>query len=485
MASRGTRVGHRGAPSHWIMGTGKWSDNGLWFDQSVWVDADEVSDASSLTIVNGTGGDTIRAMLALAGLTITNGASGEDIRTALNAALAETTGATIANSEGGVSVRTKINAHLRTVTTGFVAYGDSLTEGSSASPTYPARLAVISGKSVLNRGTVGQPLSSLDSDFATDAAPDYDEMTANTLVVWGGINDILNVPGTTAASLEVSLRSICAKAIAAGYKVLVCTVLPSQHTSMDMDTEEPVRLAFNAAMRLEWEEYADGLVDLAADERLDDATDTDVYQSDKLHMTAYGHDIVAELVLEASGAARAATTFAASTYKTSSITLSADRLTAFGDGGAYSTAAISDYIGSGRVCVAFTYVDGLSAVGFTNGFHPFDGTTQDRIGINAPNNMAAWFDGVIYNGASQVGSSLGAWSAGDVLRVALDMDLRLIWFKRNSGDWNGSGAADPAAGTGGLSLPAGGDVRFACHPDTAGMILDTDPTGKPTGFTGL
>ena len=42
---------------------------------------------------------------------------------------------------------------------------------------------------------------------------------------------------------------------------------------------------------------------------------------------------------------------------------------------------------------------------------------------------------------------------GDVIGIALDVGAQLAWFRvAPSGNWNGSGTANPATGTGGLSL---------------------------------
>jgi hypothetical protein len=111
----GTRVGARGAASHWIMGASAWSDNGLWFDQSVWVDSDAPADLTAAAIANGEDGASARAkinaaLLALGAETFENGADGLSIRTLLNDTFAAATGQTIANGDGGRVVRDKINA---------------------------------------------------------------------------------------------------------------------------------------------------------------------------------------------------------------------------------------------------------------------------------------------------------------------------------------------------------------------------------------
>jgi hypothetical protein len=47
---------------------------------------------------------------------------------------------------------------------------------------------------------------------------------------------------------------------------------------------------------------------------------------------------------------------------------------------------------------------------------------------------------------------LGVSSDGDVFGFAVDLDADLIWVRRNTGNWNASGTANPATGVGGLSI---------------------------------
>lgn len=61
------------------------------------------------------------------------------------------------------------------------------------------------------------------------------------------------------------------------------------------------------------------------------------------------------------------------------------------------------------------------------------------------------------NNASVVTSGIGTGSTGDVISLAIDMDAKRLWLRKNAGSWYGStamlGAAavvgDPAAGTNG------------------------------------
>lgn len=94
-----------------------------------------------------------------------------------------------------------------------------------------------------------------------------------------------------------------------------------------------------------------------------------------------------------------------------------------------------------------------------------------------------------------LGSGLGSIINSTVIGIALDLVNSLVWFKvLPSGNWNGSGAADPATGVGGLSLwgpgipiypyaPFGnaGDKITANFGDSA--FTGTAPSGFTAGFT--
>jgi hypothetical protein len=96
------------------------------------------------------------------------------------------------------------------------------------------------------------------------------------------------------------------------------------------------------------------------------------------------------------------------------------------------------------------------------------------------------------NGAG-TGSSLGARSNGDIIGIAVDFTAALIWFRvAPTGNWNGSGTANPATGAGGLSISA---LSGAKYPNFSGFVSGDKATGNfgasafsgavPSGFTAL
>lgn len=70
----------------------------------------------------------------------------------------------------------------------------------------------------------------------------------------------------------------------------------------------------------------------------------------------------------------------------------------------------------------------------------------------------------IHSNGSNTGKTLGTTAVGDVYSAAIDLTARLAWFRRNGGNWNGDAAADPATGTGGVTIASGSFapiLRFA------------------------
>jgi hypothetical protein len=68
--------------------------------------------------------------------------------------------------------------------------------------------------------------------------------------------------------------------------------------------------------------------------------------------------------------------------------------------------------------------------------------------------LARTTGGISVNG-SATGSALGIINAGNVIGIAVDFTAKLIWYRvAPSGNWNGSGTANPGTGAGGLSISA-------------------------------
>ena len=70
--------------------------------------------------------------------------------------------------------------------------------------------------------------------------------------------------------------------------------------------------------------------------------------------------------------------------------------------------------------------------------------------------------GDIRNSGTVVGSVGSALASSDVLCMAWDAGAKVIWFRKNGGNWNNDAAADPAAGTNGIAV-TGSAGNYALH----------------------
>jgi hypothetical protein len=122
-------------------------------------------------------------------------------------------------------------------------------------------------------------------------------------------------------------------------------------------------------------------------------------------------------------------------------------------------------------------------------------STYTAMGNNATTGAMVFFSGNIWTNGSSSGSSLGLRGQGNVIGVAVDLDNRKIWFKKvdvTAGNWNGSGTADPATNTGGITIPAGTMIPFCTFGGTNGTANNVTTTNfgsssftgsVPSGFT--
>jgi hypothetical protein len=83
---------------------------------------------------------------------------------------------------------------------------------------------------------------------------------------------------------------------------------------------------------------------------------------------------------------------------------------------------------------------------------PSDSTTAaPAVGNNKTGVILGSTSSIIYtpNGVS-TSKDLGAVAVNDVIGVAYDGDNSLLWFRKNGGNWNNDGSANPATGAGGV-----------------------------------
>lgn len=144
-----------------------------------------------------------------------------------------------------------------------------------------------------------QTLADMQSS-ATDVDNLYaDHRLQNAIVVcWGGTNDLYF--GASAATTISRLSTYCTARQAVGWKVAVLTLLPRSEPGTP-GTFEADRATVNTSIRANWQTYADHLIDVAADPRFDDETDTTYFHTDLVHLNNTGRGAVAELVVDGLG----------------------------------------------------------------------------------------------------------------------------------------------------------------------------------------
>jgi len=177
--------------------------------------------------------------------------------------------------------------------------------------------------------------------------------------------------------------------------------------------------------------------------------------------------------------------------KTANVTLSGSNLVATSSGAAGGARA-SDRQITGKFyweVTLTTAANNTTGVGIASAFATLGSlTTSTCVVTKQAGNV------LVNNAAS--GSTLGARASGDLICIALDIDAKLIWFRVGAaGNWNGSGAANPATGAGGVLITGMGvGPGYPLYPycnlnanleAVTANFGDTAFTGTaPSGFTG-
>ena len=238
----------------------------------------------------------------------------------------------------------------RAWTKNVICDGDSITYGNgvSAGSEYPSVLGQLLGSdfSVVNLGVPAQTLVNMEADAATQIDPQYDaSYSANIIVCLGGTNDLYF--NASAATAETSLQTYCTNRRSAGFKVIVCTILPrgdfpgtSTLPSDKHENHSIRRKSFNAWVRANYRTFSDALADIALDYELSDSYDADVYQSDRVHPNATGAAKIAAIVKKEIG--RVLSGHIAGTVEDADGNPASRTVRAYREDGEFAGSAISD-----------------------------------------------------------------------------------------------------------------------------------------------
>jgi lysophospholipase L1-like esterase len=159
---------------------------------------------------------------------------------------------------------------------------------------YPSQTAAsLSGSwSSFNVASPLATLAAMSEKAAQAVDPHYDQAAdLNVCVVMGGAWDLHE--GMGPPEVVAQLGDFCRARRAAGFKVVVLTVLPRNSVGY-----EEVRQQFNVLLRQQWQAFADALADVAADGRVGDASDCydpTYYSDDWVHLNAAGYAVMAQV----------------------------------------------------------------------------------------------------------------------------------------------------------------------------------------------
>ena len=169
----------------------------------------------------------------------------------------------------------------------------------------PSVIAAFGGRSSDYRWVTtaisGQRQTAMTDNYAKNVAPlCIARYSRCTLVLWGGVNDLLN--GDDPFETYQAIVAEAQAAHRSGYKVVVGTVPPgeSAFTGISLDPTRGALAYFNFLIRANQTDF-DALGDIAADPRFaySDAQESTVLYWDKLHLSGDGNEIVARIVVDA------------------------------------------------------------------------------------------------------------------------------------------------------------------------------------------
>ena len=175
--------------------------------------------------------------------------------------------------------------------------GDSLTAGSTATDPYPSQLMRVfhPGVKWVNLGIGGQRLQEMLANAPAKVDPLFrPDLGQNVVVIWGGTNDMRHWAHTP-ETVYSRLRQYCLERRAAGYTVVVLTMLPRTDGAYPPNLEA-YRQTLNRFIRATWPGFADALVDVGTDRLiglLGCEVDTSFYSPDRVHLNNTGLSVVA------------------------------------------------------------------------------------------------------------------------------------------------------------------------------------------------
>lgn len=372
--------------------------------------------------------------------------------------------------------------------TGFVIEGDSISTNYQGVLGWPDQLKQITGLANTNRATPNDTASNMDSGFATDVAPYFSALNADTLLLLAGINDI--GASVTAAQLQAYITSMAAKARAAGFKTFLGTLLYSANASGPQTAQIDL---FNAWLRVNAASIATGLLDFNALPAFQNSGDTGIFY-DGTHITSFGLGDMAEEVRQKTNSpaarARSATVLHTTPLAGTGNFLHGNRTfqTTAADATARTTAAI---VGKKAFAVNFTALAGdyaAAGIGLPGG--------TGVIGGDGARNIVYLNTGYWYSNGGVVAGPLDSFVNGETLGIVVDEGAAKAWATTDGVNYYGSTGpltlAQVAAGTSGVDISATkalgtmyGLVGSFQRSGIRGSFFQNYPWALPDGYGNL
>jgi lysophospholipase L1-like esterase len=181
--------------------------------------------------------------------------------------------------------------------------GDSLTEGYFLAPSqsYPSQAMrqLPKGLESANFGISGQTWQDLLRDVRQQVDPLFSpSRPLNLVVVWAGANDM--AVGYSAQEIYENARHYCEARRRVGFTVVTATLYPLEPKDVDQNFEAR-RIRYNELLRAHCHEFADALVDIAADdERIGDPSGPARrrYFIDAVHLNEAGYGVIADRIVQ-------------------------------------------------------------------------------------------------------------------------------------------------------------------------------------------
>jgi len=118
---------------------------------------------------------------------------------------------------------------------------------------------------------------------------------------------------------------------------------------------------------------------------------------------------------------------------------------------------------SGKYYYEITPVTLIGGTANAAGLALASATYADMAGVFTGSTVIVYFTGFIRVDGASSGVSIGARSNGDVIGIAIDLDLRKIWVRvAPLGIWNNNATANPATNVLGIT-PTAGSLGPACN----------------------